>query len=160
MRILLTGVSGFAGSLLVGRLRSQGHELRALARERGRVTAQVEVVQGDPLTGEGLERALDQIEVAYYLIHSMERPPRGSGPCAERERVAAEICAGAAARAGVRRIVSLGGLPPRPPARGLQPMPERQPRATTRHLASREAVERILLTAVPDSVALRASIVI
>jgi len=76
MRILLTGVSGFAGSLLVGRLRSQGHELRALARGRERVSAPMEVVQADPLTGEGLERALDQIEVAYYLIHSMERSPR------------------------------------------------------------------------------------
>ena len=89
MRILLTGVSGFAGSLLVGRLRSQGHELRALARARERVTAPVEVVEGDPLTGEGLERALDEIEVAYYLIHSMERSPSGSGPFAERERIAA-----------------------------------------------------------------------
>ena len=160
MRILLTGVSGFAGSLLVGRLRSQGHELRALARERERVTAQVEIVLGDPLTGEGLERALDQIEVAYYLIHSMERSPRGSGPFAERERIAAESFADAAARAGVRRIVYLGGLLPRSPGGGPGPVSEREPRSTSRHLASREAVERILLAAVPDSVALRASIVI
>jgi uncharacterized protein YbjT (DUF2867 family) len=159
MRILLTGVSGFAGSLLAGRLRSQGHELRALAR-RERVTAPMEVVQADPLTGEGLERALDQIEVAYYLIHSMERAPRDSRPFAERDRIAAENFADAAARAGVRRIVYLGGLLPRPPRLGLQPISERQPRSTSRHLASREAVERILLAAVPDSVALRASIVI
>jgi uncharacterized protein YbjT (DUF2867 family) len=160
MRILLTGVSGFAGSLLVGRLRSQGHELRALARERERVTAQVEIVQGDALTGEGLERALDQIEVAYYLIHSMERSPRGFGPFAERERIAAESFADAAARAGVRRIVYLGGLLPRSPGRGPRPLSDREPRSASRHLASREAVERILLAAVPDSVALRASIVI
>jgi uncharacterized protein YbjT (DUF2867 family) len=160
MRILLTGVSGFAGSLLLERLRSQGQELRALARARERVTAPVEVVEGDPLTGEGLERALDEIEVAYYLIHSMERSPRGSRPFAERERIAAENFADAAARAGVRRIVYLGGLLPRPTTRGPQPMSEREPRAGSRHLASREAVERILLEAVPDSVALRASIVI
>jgi uncharacterized protein YbjT (DUF2867 family) len=159
MRILLTGVSGFAGSLLAGRLRSQGHELRALAR-RESVTAPMEVVQADPLTGEGLERALDQIEVAYYLIHSMERARRDSRPFAERDRIAAENFADAAARADVRRIVYLGGLLPRPPGLGLQPISERQPRSTSRHLASREAVERILLTAVPDSVALRASIVI
>jgi uncharacterized protein YbjT (DUF2867 family) len=160
MRILLTGVSGFAGSLLVGRLRSQGHELRALAREPERVTAQVEVVQGDPLTGEGLERALDQIEVAYYLIHSMERSPASSGPFAEREQVAAQRFADAAARAGVRRIVYLGGLIPRSPGQGLPRMSERPPRPVSRHLASRERVERTLLAAVPDSVALRASIVI
>jgi uncharacterized protein YbjT (DUF2867 family) len=160
MRILLTGTSGFAGSLLVGRLRSQGHELRALARGRERVTAPVEVVQGDPLTGEGLARALDQIEVAYYLIHSMERSPRGARPFAERDRIAAENFADAATRAGVRRIVYLGGLLPRSPGRAPRPMSERQPRSTSRHLASREAVERILLAAVPDSVAFRASIVI
>jgi uncharacterized protein YbjT (DUF2867 family) len=159
MRILLTGVSGFAGSLLAGRLRSPGHELRELAR-RERVSAPMEVVQGDPLTGEGLERALDQIEVAYYLIHSMERTPRDSRPFAERDRIAAENFADAAARADVRRIVYLGGLLPRPPGLGLQSISERQPRSTSRHLASREVVERILLAAVPDSVALRASIVI
>jgi uncharacterized protein YbjT (DUF2867 family) len=160
MRILLTGVSGFAGSLLVERLRCQGHELRALVRGPEPVAAQVEVVQGDPVTPEGLERALEQVEVAYYLIHSMERSPRGARPFAERERIAAENFADAAARAGVRRIVYLGGLLPRPPVRGLQPMSQSRPRATSRHLASREAVERILLAAVPDSVALRASIVI
>ena len=160
MRILLTGVSGFVGSVLVGRLRSQGHELRALARGRERVSAPMEVVQADPLTGEGLERALDQIEVAYYLIHSMERSPRDPRPFAERDRLAAENFADAAARAGVRRIVYLGGLLPRPRGRGLQPMWERQARSTSRHLASRQAVERTLLAAVPDSVALRASIVI
>jgi uncharacterized protein YbjT (DUF2867 family) len=160
MRILLTGVTGFAGSLLVGRLRSQGHELRALARGRDRVTAPMEVVRADPLTGEGLERALDQIEVAYYLIHAMERSPRDPRPFDERDRIAAENFADAAARAGVRRIVYLGGLLPRPPGRGPQPTSERQPRSTSRHLTSREAVERILLAAVPDSVALRASIVI
>src|SRR5262249_58728834 len=53
-----------------------------------------------------------------------------------------------------------GGLLPRPPGLGLQPISEDQPRSTSRHLASREAVERILLAAVPDSVALRTSIVI
>jgi uncharacterized protein YbjT (DUF2867 family) len=159
MRILLTGVSGFAGSLLAGRLCSQGHQLRALARSE-HVTPPTEVVQADPLTGEGLERALDQIEVAYYLIHSMERTPRDSRSFAERDRIAAENFADAAARAGVRRIVYLGGLLPRPPGLGLQPISERQPRSTSRHLTSREAVERILLAAVPDSVALRASIVI
>ena len=56
----------------------------------------------------------------------------------------------AAARAGVPRIVYLGGLLPRAGARI----------ASSRHLASRDEVERILLAAIPDSVALRASIVI
>src|SRR5665213_1651498 len=77
----------------------------------------------------------------------MERrsPPQGS--FAQRERLAARTFADASTRAGVKRIVYLGGLLPRD-------------RTASRHLASRERVERILLQAVPDSVALRASIVI
>jgi nucleoside-diphosphate-sugar epimerase len=78
-----------------------------------------------------------------------------------RERIAAESFAGAAERAGVRRIVYLGGLVPRwsPAPRGrLRRTPATAPASL--HLASREEVERILLSAVPDSLALRASIVI
>jgi uncharacterized protein YbjT (DUF2867 family) len=184
MRILVTGASGFVGSLLVPRLLTEGHTVRALGRDPARVTAalagsspdgatdlaaKVEVLRGDALSGEGLERALAQVDVAYYLIHSMERPSVGFSPEApptrspdqgsvpdgssyrgsfpERERIAARTFAETCARAGVERIVYLGGLLPR----GGTP---------SRHLASREQVERILLGAVPDSVALRASIVI
>jgi uncharacterized protein YbjT (DUF2867 family) len=173
MRILVTGASGFVGSLLVPRLRSEGHTVRALGRDPARVSAalqetfpegdaeDVEVLRGDVLSGAGLDRALAQVDVAYYLIHSMERPsarrssgsgPEDSGPVpsdsfAQRERIAAHTFAQAAVSAGVARIVYLGGPLPRD-------------RAVSRHLASREQVQRILLEAIPDSVALRASIVI
>jgi uncharacterized protein YbjT (DUF2867 family) len=173
MRILVTGASGFVGSLLVPRLRSEGHTIRALGRDPARVSAalqetfpdgdaeDVEVLRGDVLSGAGLDRALAQVDVAYYLIHSMERPSArrssGSGPedsrpvpsdsFAQRERIAAHTFAQAAVSAGVARIVYLGGPLPRD-------------RAVSRHLASREQVQRILLEAIPDSVALRASIVI
>lgn len=177
MRILVTGASGFAGSLLLPRLGSDGHSVRALARDPARVREalarrherngagepEVQTIAADVLTGAGLERALDGIEVAYYLIHSMERSRVDRSPFAERERIAAERFAAQAARAGVRRIVYLGGLLPRwSEAVDDGPAGARAggqaPRS--RHLASREAVERILLAAVPDSVALRASIVI
>jgi uncharacterized protein YbjT (DUF2867 family) len=115
------------------------------ARDRRRVALPVAVVEGDALTGAGLDEALDGVEVAYYLIHSMEAS--SDGPFAARERMAAEQFAGAAARAGVRRIVYLGGPVP---LAGL----------LSAHLTSRLDVERILLEAVPDGVALRASIVI
>jgi uncharacterized protein YbjT (DUF2867 family) len=165
MRILVTGASGFVGSLLVPRLHSEGHTVRALGRDPARVTAalretsphdaaepsaDVEVLRGDALSGVGLDRALAQVDVAYYLIHSMERRSAGSssqGSFVERERIAAENFASAAARSNVQRIVYLGGLLPRD-------------RGASRHLASRESVERILLEAVPSSVALRACIVI
>ncbi len=166
MRTLLTGASGFIGSTLAPTLLAEGHELRALAREPKRARAafanasgaeaalatapDVEIVRGDVLTGEGLARALEGVEVAYYLIHSMESAPVGAvsqSGFAERERRAADTFAAHAQRAGVRRIVYLGGLQPRSGP-------------VSRHLASRSEVEEILFEYVPDSVALRASIVI
>jgi uncharacterized protein YbjT (DUF2867 family) len=149
MRILLTGASGFIGALLIPRLQSGGHELSALAREPSRVQADLPIVRGDALSGEGLHEALDGVEVAYYLIHSMERAGTGDGPFQARERLAAENFAAAAAACGVRRIVYLGGL-----------LGDGGDGQRSRHLSSRVEVERILLDAVPNSVALRASIVI
>jgi uncharacterized protein YbjT (DUF2867 family) len=149
--------------------------MRALARspERAREALEehldpddVEIIPGDVLTGEGLERAMRRVEVAYYLIHSMERlPPSGSVPGAaddvgvhgfpRRERIAAERFAAAARAAGVRRVVYLGGIRPRwdRDDSGLASPP-------SPHLASRAEVERVLLAGVPDSVVIRSSIVI
>jgi uncharacterized protein YbjT (DUF2867 family) len=147
MRILVTGVSGFVGSVLARRLGADGHELHGLSRDPGRVDRAlgVDVHRGDASTGAGLAAALGGAEVAYYLIHSME--PAAAGAFAARERAAAERFGSAAAAAGVRRIVYLGGLVP---ATG----------PVSAHLRSRRAVEGALRDAVPDSVALRASIVV
>ncbi len=170
MRILVTGASGFVGSLLVPRLCSEGHLVRAFGREPGRIeqalgagreavkTSQLEVLRGDALSGAGLEEALADIEVAYYLIHSMESSP-APGSFSAREQIAAENFAAAARRADVRRIVYLGGLVPRWSESARRAGSERRAPAS-RHLASREQVERLLLNAVADSIALRASIVI
>ncbi len=174
MRILVTGASGFAGSLLVPRLRADGHTVRALGRDPQRVRAalaradsraegtgaadRVEIVRGDALSADGLAPALAGIEVAYYLIHSMERPSAPGVPFPERERLAAENFAAAARRAGVRRIVYLGGLTPR--ASAVERAGSNIDVEISQHLASRARVERVLLEAVPDSLALRASIVI
>jgi uncharacterized protein YbjT (DUF2867 family) len=162
MRILLTGVSGFAGAALLPRLLERGHDVRALARDRGRVErtlahgtdggladvrlADLDLVIGDTLSGAGMHQAMRDIEVAYYLIHSME--PATSGSFSARERASAETFADAARAAGVHRIVYLGG-----------PLPRKRDNVST-HLSSRHAVEQVLLDAIPESVALRASIVI
>jgi uncharacterized protein YbjT (DUF2867 family) len=159
VEVLLTGASGFVGSRLLPELLLDGHAVRAMTRDparlrgEGAVPAGAVVVRADAVTGEGLERALSGVELAYYLIHSME-PSAGGVGFAEREQIAAQNFAAAARAAGVRRIVYLGGLVPRWEPRGRAGI------ARSRHLASREAVEQVLLAAVPDSLALRASIVI
>ena len=145
MNILITGITGYVGSRLEPRLRHDGHAVRGFARDPTRAAPGVPVVAGDAVSGTGLEQALDGIDVAYFLIHSME--PAADGAFPAREHMAAHRFAQAARAAGVRRIVYLGGL-----------MPIDGP--ASEHLASRLEVEQILLGAAPCSVALRASIVI
>jgi uncharacterized protein YbjT (DUF2867 family) len=172
VQVLLTGASGFIGSQLLPKLYRDGHETRVFARDPARLHISpawgVEVVQGDVVSGEGLARALTGVEVAYYLIHSMESGSAADFPA--RERAAATRFATAASAAGVQRIVYLGGPLPaasHEPSRSRHaageqshfPHPARR-QSLSRHLASRLAVEQTLLRAVPDSVALRASIVI
>jgi uncharacterized protein YbjT (DUF2867 family) len=146
MDVLLTGASGYVGAALLPRLRDAGHAVRAFARDPSRVAPGVDVVRGDAITGGGLDEALSGVEVAYYLIHSMESGPPTPDGFADRDRRAAERFAAAARAAGVRRIVYLGGFVP--------------PEHPSPHLASRAEVESTLLEAVPGSVAMRASIII
>ena len=145
MNILVTGISGYVGSKLAPRLLAAGHDVRGLSRRPAARLGGVPVLEGDVVSGAGLEAAFDGVDVAYYLVHSME--PSTDGAFNVRERRAAENFARAATAAGVGRIVCLGGLlPPGGP--------------TSAHLASRLAVEEILLGSGPCTVALRASIVI
>jgi uncharacterized protein YbjT (DUF2867 family) len=145
MNVLVTGISGYVGSRLAPRLLAEGHDVRGLSRSGHDPGLGISMLRGDAITGAGLEQALEDVDVAYFLIHSME--PSSDGPFSTRELAAAESFARAARAAGIKRIVYLGGPIP---AGGLG----------SEHLASRLAVERVLLDASPCSVALRASIVI
>lgn len=165
MRVLVTGASGYVGSLLICALLEGEHDVRGMARDPVRARTAIElqllrrraesraleraremqIVPGDVLTGRGLDRALDRVDVAYYLIHSMERA--ATMPFPVLERTGAENFVAAARGAGVARVVYLGGL-----------TGEENPGSA--HLSSRMEVERILLEGVPGSAALRASIVI
>ena len=130
------------------RLVADGRDVRALARDPEKLAGEpVEVVQGDVIKGEGLPSALDGCETAYYLVHSMAHGAGPNGAFVDLDRRAADNFARAAQEAGVDRIVYLGGLVP-------------PGEATSVHLRSRLEVEQILLDAIPDSIALRASIVI
>jgi uncharacterized protein YbjT (DUF2867 family) len=149
MRLLVTGASGYIGAALAPRLLAAGHEVRGFARSQERVVAAGvlldDIVLGDAISGAGLDRALDGVDAAYYLIHSMEGPANSSFP--DHERRAAERFATAAEAAGVKRVIYLGGLVP-------------QEGVASRHLASRVAVERALLETAAEPIAFRASIVI
>ena len=147
MNTLVTGVSGYVGSRLVPRLRHDGHAVRGLTRGRRDPGLDIPMVTGDAVTGTGLAEALDGIDVAYFLIHSMEQAPNGEATFAAREAAAAENFAREARAAGVSRIIYLGGLVP-------------ASIAPSAHLASRLAVEEALLQHSDCAVAFRASIVI
>jgi len=148
----VTGASGSIGAALVPRLLADGHEVRAAGRSTARLRealgegpAAAELRSVDVDDGRGLAAALREVQVGYYLVHSMERSANGED-FALREQRGARNFAVAARRAGVQRIVYLGGLLP---ADGISP-----------HLASRRSVELALRDGAPECIALRASIVV
>jgi uncharacterized protein YbjT (DUF2867 family) len=111
MNILVAGATGFVGSHLVPALLDRGHRVRCLSRNPARsadsLPASAEVVYGDVYDLPSLRAATDGMEVAYYLVHSME----GSEfEFEERDRSAARNFATAAADARLSRIIFLGGL--------------------------------------------------
>src|SRR6185369_364936 len=108
-RVLLTGATGYIGGRLLRRFEQRGRPVRCLVRQPARLGpthSTTDVVQGDCLDERTFDRALTGIDTAYYLVHSMA----AGRDFAEADRRAAENFGRAAARAGVRRIVYLGGL--------------------------------------------------
>jgi uncharacterized protein YbjT (DUF2867 family) len=110
--IAVAGATGYVGGRLCSRLRGQSADVRALARHPERASDLVEigcdVRKADVLEPETLDPALEGVDVAYYLVHSMGRG--SDGDFAERDKEGAANFAAAATAAGVRRIVYLGGL--------------------------------------------------
>lgn len=142
---LVTGASGYVGGLLVPRLLEAGYAVRVLTRS-GHLDApwvsQVEVSRGDATKEDDLEEALRGVDVAYYLIHSMD----GEGDFVRRDRELAEGFARAAASRDVGRIVYLSGLHP--------------DGELSTHLASRVEVGEILLgSGVPTAVLQAATVI-
>ncbi|MFZ4517896.1 MAG: SDR family oxidoreductase [Microthrixaceae bacterium] len=149
MRILLTGATGYLGGRLAPLLLDAGHDVRCLTRTAEKLrqvpwASRTEVVVGDALRADDVERACEGVDLVYYLVHSI-----GAGAdFAAQDRLAATNLARAAAAAGVGRIVYLGGLLPPPDE------------AASEHLASRAEVGRILLDGEVPAVVLQAGVVI
>lgn len=110
MRVLVTGATGYIGGRLVPRLLAEGHVVRCVARNPTRLAGHswpgVEIVPGNLGEPGVAERVLRDIDVAYFLVHSMA----AGRAFRERDRQTALAFGEAAARVGVRRIIYLGGL--------------------------------------------------
>lgn len=151
VKVLLTGATGFIGRRLLDSLLHSGCRVRAVSRRPPHKTGlpaslDLEVVQGDVLNPSDLDRLLDGVSVAYYLIHSMEGGVEQVGDFVEKDRDAALAFGRAAARAGCSRIVYLSGLEPREPV--------------SKHLQSRNDVEGYLACGGVQVTTLRAGFII
>jgi len=144
--ILLTGATGYVGSRLLSALQSRSVSVRCLVRNPVRMSGKTgpftEIVSGDLMDQQSLQKAMGGIETAYYLVHSMAEGP----DFAERERISAQNFGEAARLAGMNRIIYLGGLGHGP---GL-----------SQHLKSRHDVGAILRASGVPVIEFRASIVL
>jgi uncharacterized protein YbjT (DUF2867 family) len=140
--VLVTGASGFVGSVLTRALEDSGYDVRALTRDPEGYGGAGEAVHGDLSDPATLDEAFAGVDAAYYLVHSLS-----SAHFEDDDAAAARAFAVAAATAGVRQIVYLSGLGS--DEEKLSP-----------HLRSRREVEGLLEgTGVPVTV-LRAAIVV
>src|SRR6478736_512962 len=141
-RILVTGATGFIGRRLVPALIEKGHEVRAMTRHPEAYDGPGDPVGADVNDAASLTAPLEGVEVAYYLVHSLD-----DADFERKDAEAARAFAKAAAKQGVRQIIYLGGL-------------GEEGSDMSAHLRSRREVEKLLgSTGVPVTV-LRAAIVV
>ncbi len=145
--VLLTGATGYVGGRLLSKLEQRGVRVRCLTRRpealRERVSPTTEVVGGDVFDSASLASAMQDIDTAYYFVHSMG----ADRDFEEADRRAAINFAQTASSAGIRRIVYLGGL--------INPKEE-----LSKHLRSRQETGQLLRDFHPQVIEFRASIVI
>lgn len=147
LTIAVIGASGYVGGRLSRVLLEQGRRVRVVGRRRSKLLALerlgAHVAVADVASPEAARAALDGVDQAYYLVHSMG----AGGDFAARDRLCARVVACAASDAGVKRIVYLGGLgDPRRPL--------------SEHLASRQEVARILDEGTVPVTTLRAGVIV
>ncbi|MDF1524998.1 MAG: SDR family oxidoreductase [bacterium] len=144
--ILLTAASGYIGGRLLSDLEDRGERVRCLVRHpvymRSRIEPRTQIVGGDVLDPESLEKALEGVHTAYYLVHSLG----GGEDYEEKDQQAASNFGKAALKASVRQIIYLGNL-----GRGEDLSP---------YLASRQEVGRILRESGVPTIEFQSSIII
>lgn len=146
--ILVIGATGYIGGRLVPRLVAGGYRVRTLTRTGRRAGAlpwgqEVEIVEGDAADAEAMNRAMEGVDIVYFLVHSMTSG-RDYG---KLDRAIALNVATNAAHHGVQRIIYLGGLHP-------------DGDKLSDHLASRKEVGEILLNSPVPTIILQAGVVI
>jgi dTDP-glucose 4,6-dehydratase len=144
MRVLVVGATGFVGRRLVGRLAELGHDVVAFSRSASRESFPdgVEPFEGDLADSDSLTALCEDVDVAYYLIHSLT-----ADNFAARDREYARRFRDLASEAGVDRVVYLSGIS----GIGVDLSP---------HLESRREVEVILTGGAFDLTVLRAAVII
>jgi uncharacterized protein YbjT (DUF2867 family) len=158
---LVTGVTGYVGGLLVPQLLERGHSVRCLVRDRTRLeqptpgrtrralapswVGQVEVVEGDVFDLDSLGRALRDVDVAYYLVHSITA--KSGAAYAQRDRHAASNFGLIAREQRVPRLIYLGGLGD-------------EKAGLSEHLASRQEVGRMLAAGGVPVTEFRAAVIV
>ena len=153
-RVIIFGSTGFVGSRLLPELMKKNIRLRLFVRDRARVPdiaavdKDIEIFQGDLLSGKGLAEALRGIHSAYYLVHSMGgQSVLRNVEYAEKDKFAARNVISAANKENIKRIIYLGGL-----GEAKDTLSE--------HLKSRAEVAAILSSGRPSATVLRAAIII
>ena len=146
--VMLSGASGYVGGRLIPLLEQQPVVLRCLARNPDKLRPLVEdrtqIARGDVLDSATLDEAFQGVHTAYYLVHLMS----GSKDFEKEDRQAATNFGRAAKKAGVERIVYLGGL-------GDDADPKLSP-----HLRSRHEVGQIFRDSGVDTIEFRAGMVV
>lgn len=146
--VLVLGASGYVGGRLVPKLLAAGYRVRCLARSPGKLAGnawagQVEIVAGDLLSDDDVTATFSGADYVVHLVHSMGKAQE----FAQADRRIAQVVATAAERAGVRRVVYLGGL-------------GEVDEQTSPHLRSRAEVGEILLASTVPATVLRAAVII
>lgn len=156
LRILVTGATGFIGNRIVKRLLADGHyKVRCMTRNPENIYELfnlsgdiVEVVKADASNYLELVEALKEVDIAFYLIHSMEGSTKKWQEFSTRDRIAAENFAKAASQTNTKRIIYLSGLI------------DMKHKDLSEHMQSRKEVGDILRTSKAEVTIFRAAVIL